>query len=227
MKYPVLPPASPSPSTPFANLSLLSPTASHSANLSLLSPKLSTSASSFLSNTPTLVLSPNADSSSTIRMDIYTTLILNVDKTTTFYQRPIVHVPFFKSNKEGRQLGSLGNSVGILMVGVDAREILGIQVDQDIDEVSGVLFGPSPSPQWKQQHSSHLRSPLSSHRSSPILSLATTKSDPSSSHLYSFPTNPCIFISAEVIIDECLSHRPMSTSSPSPSLLLTQTLLKW
>ena len=43
--------ALPSPSTPFANLSLLSPTASHSSDSSPLSPKLSTLTSSFLLTT--------------------------------------------------------------------------------------------------------------------------------------------------------------------------------
>ncbi|KAI0262820.1 hypothetical protein BC834DRAFT_971881 [Gloeopeniophorella convolvens] len=45
--------ASPSPSTPFANLSLLSPTASYSSNSSPLSPKLSTLIPPFLSMTST------------------------------------------------------------------------------------------------------------------------------------------------------------------------------
>ncbi|KAH9003922.1 hypothetical protein EDB83DRAFT_784718 [Lactarius deliciosus] len=51
--------ASPSPSTPFANL--VSPTASYSSNSSALSPKLSTLKSSFLSITSTLAFSPDAD----------------------------------------------------------------------------------------------------------------------------------------------------------------------
>ena len=55
------PPASPSPSTPFANLSLLSPTASYSSNSSPLSPKLSTLTSSFLSITSALAFPPDAD----------------------------------------------------------------------------------------------------------------------------------------------------------------------
>ena len=64
------PPASPSSSTPFANLSLLSPTASYSSNSSPLSPKLSTLTSSFLSITPTLALSPDADPPGAIQMDV-------------------------------------------------------------------------------------------------------------------------------------------------------------
>ncbi|KAN0129448.1 hypothetical protein V8E53_012780 [Lactarius tabidus] len=67
------PPASPSPSTPFANLSLLSPTASYSSNsCSPLSPKLSTLTSSFLSITPTLAISPDATDppSVSVQMDV-------------------------------------------------------------------------------------------------------------------------------------------------------------
>jgi hypothetical protein len=63
------PQASPSPSTPFANLSLLSPTASHSSNSSPLSPKLSTS-TSFLSITS--APSPHADSRGPMQMDVDT-----------------------------------------------------------------------------------------------------------------------------------------------------------
>ena len=62
------PQASPSPSTPFANLSLLSPTASHSSNSSPLSPKLSTLTSSFLSITSTS--SPDVDSRGPMQMDV-------------------------------------------------------------------------------------------------------------------------------------------------------------
>ncbi|KAH8989042.1 hypothetical protein EDB86DRAFT_2008934 [Lactarius hatsudake] len=60
--------ASPSPSTPFANLSLLSPTASYSSNSSPFSPKLSTLTSSFLSIASTLAFSPDADPP--IQMDV-------------------------------------------------------------------------------------------------------------------------------------------------------------
>lgn len=59
------PQALPSPSTPFANLSLLSPTVSHS---SPLSPKLSILTSSFLSIASTS--SPDADSGGPMQMDI-------------------------------------------------------------------------------------------------------------------------------------------------------------
>ena len=62
------PQASPSPSTPFANLSLLSPTASHSSNSSPLSPKLSTLTSSFLSITSTS--SPDVDPHGPMQMDV-------------------------------------------------------------------------------------------------------------------------------------------------------------
>src|SRR5712672_2734917 len=63
------PQASPSPSTPFANLSLLSPsTASFSSNSSPLSPKLSTLSSSFLSIISTS--SPDADSCRPLQMDV-------------------------------------------------------------------------------------------------------------------------------------------------------------
>jgi uncharacterized protein len=57
-----------SPSTPFANLSLLSPTASHSSNSSPLSPKLSILTSSFLS--VPLTSSPDVDSSEPMPMDV-------------------------------------------------------------------------------------------------------------------------------------------------------------
>ncbi len=56
-----------SPSTPFANLSLLSPTASHSSNLSPLSPKLST-LTSFLLTTSTT--SPGTDTHGPTEMDL-------------------------------------------------------------------------------------------------------------------------------------------------------------
>ena len=59
--------ALPSPSTPFANLSLLSPTASHSSDSSPLSPKLST-LTSFLLTTSTA--SPDADTGGPIQMDL-------------------------------------------------------------------------------------------------------------------------------------------------------------
>jgi hypothetical protein len=59
-----------SPSMPFANLSLLSPTASHYSNSSPLSPKLSTLTSSFLSITSTS--SPDADSCGPVQMDLDT-----------------------------------------------------------------------------------------------------------------------------------------------------------
>jgi uncharacterized protein len=62
------PQASPSPSTPFANLSLLSPTASHSSDSSPLSPKLSTLTSSFLSITSTS--SPDAEPRGPVQMDV-------------------------------------------------------------------------------------------------------------------------------------------------------------
>src|SRR5579863_6905305 len=62
------PQASPSPSTPFANLSLLSPTASHSSNSSPLSPNLSTLTSSFLSITSTS--SPDAEPRGPLQMDV-------------------------------------------------------------------------------------------------------------------------------------------------------------
>ncbi|KAF8261837.1 hypothetical protein EI94DRAFT_1745077 [Lactarius quietus] len=63
------PPASPSPSTPFANLSLLSPTASYSSNNSSpLSPKLSTLTSSFLSITSAFAPIHDADAPA-IQMD--------------------------------------------------------------------------------------------------------------------------------------------------------------
>lgn len=57
----------PSPSTPFANLSLLSPTASHSSDSSPLSPKLST-LTSFLLTTSTT--SPDADIHGPTQMDL-------------------------------------------------------------------------------------------------------------------------------------------------------------
>ncbi|KAH9966323.1 hypothetical protein BGW80DRAFT_733577 [Lactifluus volemus] len=57
-----------SPSTPFANLSLLSPTVSHSSNSSPLSPKLSILTSSFLS--VPLTSSPDVDSSEPMPMDV-------------------------------------------------------------------------------------------------------------------------------------------------------------
>ncbi|KAI0248958.1 hypothetical protein BJV78DRAFT_1363231 [Lactifluus subvellereus] len=57
-----------SPSTPFANLSLLSPTVSHSSNSSPLSPKLSILTSSFLSINSTS--SPDADSRGPTQMDV-------------------------------------------------------------------------------------------------------------------------------------------------------------
>jgi uncharacterized protein len=62
------PQASPSPSTPFANLSLLSPTASQSSNSSPLSPKLSILTSSFLSITSTS--SPDAEPRGPMPMDV-------------------------------------------------------------------------------------------------------------------------------------------------------------
>ena len=62
------PQASPSPSTPFANLSLLSPTGSHSSNSSPLSPNLSTLTSSFLSIISTF--SPDVDSRGPTQMDV-------------------------------------------------------------------------------------------------------------------------------------------------------------
>ena len=65
---PLFDPQLPSPSTPFANLSLLSPTASHSSNSSPLSPKLSTSTSSFLLIPSTT--SPDADTCGPMQMDL-------------------------------------------------------------------------------------------------------------------------------------------------------------
>jgi uncharacterized protein len=65
---PLSDPQLPSPSTPFANLSLLSPTASHSSNSSPLSPKLSTLTSSFLTITSTT--SPDADTCGPTQMDM-------------------------------------------------------------------------------------------------------------------------------------------------------------
>jgi hypothetical protein len=58
--------ASPSPSTPFANLSLLSPTASHSSE-SPLSPNLSTLSSFLLTTSAT---SPDADTRGSTQMDL-------------------------------------------------------------------------------------------------------------------------------------------------------------
>jgi uncharacterized protein len=60
-------PALPSPSTPFANLSLLSPTASHSSDSSPLSPKLSTLTSFFLTTSTT---SPDVDTRGPTQMDL-------------------------------------------------------------------------------------------------------------------------------------------------------------
>ena len=60
-------PALPSPSTPFANLSLLSPTASHSSDSSPLSPKLSTLTSFLLTASTT---SPDADTRGPTQMDL-------------------------------------------------------------------------------------------------------------------------------------------------------------
>jgi uncharacterized protein len=66
------PQALPSPSTPFANLSLLSPTASHSSNSSPLSPKLSTLTSFLLTTSTTSTTStiPNTDACEATQMDV-------------------------------------------------------------------------------------------------------------------------------------------------------------
>ncbi|KAI0296780.1 hypothetical protein B0F90DRAFT_1010393 [Multifurca ochricompacta] len=75
------PQASPSPSTPFANLSLLSPTVSYSSNSSPLSPKLSTLTSSLSSTASTS--SPGADSHGPMQMD--------VDQSVHDWARPDTH----------------------------------------------------------------------------------------------------------------------------------------